>query len=284
MEAKVDIRKLQVLSDRINQATEALNSVRASVHGLGHTTAPSTYGSFGYGVGMQSPMGTVGYGTFNQPSFNQPYGQPYMQNQMFPYGTGFVPGLQHSTGIGQLPYGMSQFSQFPQQQLGMSGYGIGAQSQMIPGLQSQLSPWQSQYSPMMGQIGLQHSTAQQLGQVPFAGQSSFGGQVPFAGQNIGQQQLGQQLGGISPQTQGLPYGVGAQVSPFGMGLQHTSASQQVPVWGSMSQQLPTMQQSNVGISAEIMEQRALEARASDPYRLAQTFPFAFQPQAPVGIW
>jgi hypothetical protein len=32
--AKVDIRKLQVLNDRISQTIEALNQVRLSVHGL----------------------------------------------------------------------------------------------------------------------------------------------------------------------------------------------------------------------------------------------------------
>ena len=32
--AKVDIRKLQLLNDRINQCIEALNQVRLSVHGL----------------------------------------------------------------------------------------------------------------------------------------------------------------------------------------------------------------------------------------------------------
>lgn len=35
--AKVDIRKLQVLNDRINQCIDALNQVRLSVHGLSHT-------------------------------------------------------------------------------------------------------------------------------------------------------------------------------------------------------------------------------------------------------
>jgi hypothetical protein len=254
MEAKVDIRKLQVLSDRINQATEALNSVRASVHGLGHTTATSPYGSFGYGIGMQQPMGTMGYGTFNQPFMQGQFSQgQFPQGQFSPYTTGFVPGLQHTTAMGQLPYNVSQFSQFPQQ-MGGYGYGYGAQQQMIPGLQSQVSPWQTQYSPMMGQFGLQHTTA------------------------------GQQLGNVPQQTMNVPYGLGTQQTfPFGVGLQHTSAAAQVPVWGSMSQ-IPSMQQNVMGLSPEIMEQRALEARANDPYRLAQTFPFAFQAQAPVGIW
>jgi exopolyphosphatase/pppGpp-phosphohydrolase len=37
--AKIDIRKLQLLNDRINQTIDALNQVRLSVHGLSHSTA-----------------------------------------------------------------------------------------------------------------------------------------------------------------------------------------------------------------------------------------------------
>ena len=37
--AKIDIRKLQLLNDRINQTIDALNQVRLSVHGLSHTNA-----------------------------------------------------------------------------------------------------------------------------------------------------------------------------------------------------------------------------------------------------
>lgn len=41
MEAKVDVRKLQILNDRINQTIDALSQVRFSVHGLGHTGVPT---------------------------------------------------------------------------------------------------------------------------------------------------------------------------------------------------------------------------------------------------
>lgn len=41
MEAKVDVRKLQILNDRINQTIDALSQVRLSVHGLGHTGVPT---------------------------------------------------------------------------------------------------------------------------------------------------------------------------------------------------------------------------------------------------
>ena len=42
MEARVDVRKLQILNDRINQTIDALSQVRLSVHGLAHTGVPPT--------------------------------------------------------------------------------------------------------------------------------------------------------------------------------------------------------------------------------------------------
>src|ERR1051326_4435369 len=68
MEAKVDVRKLQILNDRINQTIEALNQVRLSVHGLGHSGLQNPFLGQGYGMqqgfggqnpylyGMQSPL------------------------------------------------------------------------------------------------------------------------------------------------------------------------------------------------------------------------------------
>jgi hypothetical protein len=57
MEAKVDVRKLQLLNDRITQTIEALNQVRLSVHGLSHTPpaipfTPPPVPFQGYGFGM----------------------------------------------------------------------------------------------------------------------------------------------------------------------------------------------------------------------------------------
>lgn len=45
--AKVDIRKLQLLNDRINQCIDALNQVRLSVHGLSQTSGAAPGISFG---------------------------------------------------------------------------------------------------------------------------------------------------------------------------------------------------------------------------------------------
>jgi hypothetical protein len=108
MEAKVDIRKLQLLNDRINQTIDALNQVRLSVHGLGHTAGvPGQIPGFGMGV----PFGGA------QQGFGQPYGQGF--------GAGFPNAQQAVGGWGQ---GMSHTG-------GAPGYGIGAFG--VPGLQAQ---------------------------------------------------------------------------------------------------------------------------------------------------
>lgn len=68
--ANVDIRKLQLLNDRINQTIEALNQVRLSVHGLQHTTPVTQNVPWGYQqnlpvgqIPMQNiPINPLGYG------------------------------------------------------------------------------------------------------------------------------------------------------------------------------------------------------------------------------
>jgi hypothetical protein len=60
MEAKVDVRKLQVLNDRINQTIDALNQVRLSVHGLSHSGPVTPLASFAQqGVGPLGPMSSM---------------------------------------------------------------------------------------------------------------------------------------------------------------------------------------------------------------------------------
>src|SRR5215471_21849421 len=85
--AKVDIRKLQLLNDRINQTIEALNQVRLSVHGISHSSPfqgqiPQMQG--------QVPFGNVGI---------NPYFGAYgvMQQPMVP---GYNPGFSHSSPWG----------------------------------------------------------------------------------------------------------------------------------------------------------------------------------------
>ena len=83
--AKVDIRKLQVLNDRINQCIDALNQVRLSVHGLAHTP--------------QGQFGTPGINPLQQ-GIN-----PYQQGQFGYAGAGplgfspFLSGVSHSSPV-----------------------------------------------------------------------------------------------------------------------------------------------------------------------------------------
>lgn len=96
--AKVDIRKLQLLNDRINQCIDALNQVRVSVHGLSHASAgnpagvgvPLTQSPFG----QQSAFGQTPYGAT---AFGAGYSPGFIQQ------TGFQPGFapQYPVGIGQ---------------------------------------------------------------------------------------------------------------------------------------------------------------------------------------
>ena len=100
--AKVDIRKLQLLNDRINQCIDALNQVRVTVHGLSHSSAGAVAPA---GVPLaQAPLGQVPYGVAGigggyapglvpQGSF-----APYLAQPPAGIGQGFNPalGLSHS--------------------------------------------------------------------------------------------------------------------------------------------------------------------------------------------
>ena len=116
--AKVDIRKLQLLNDRINQCIDALNQVRLSVHGLSqglsHTNpqaginAGSPYG-FGFsGLGaspLQNPFAQAGVSPLGlgQTGFGQvPAGQ-------IPVTPGFTPGLSHSSGLSPFAQGVNPY-------------------------------------------------------------------------------------------------------------------------------------------------------------------------------
>ena len=109
--AKVDIRKLQLLNDRINQCIDALNQVRLSVHGLSqglsHTSPQGQAGlnpgspySQGFGsnpfqTGVNpfgNPFGQTGVNPFQQAGFGP---MPIGQN---PLSQGFAPGLSHTSG------------------------------------------------------------------------------------------------------------------------------------------------------------------------------------------
>ncbi|HET9253463.1 MAG TPA: hypothetical protein VFP58_15220 [Candidatus Eisenbacteria bacterium] len=170
MEAKVDVRKLQVLNDRINQTIDALNQVRLSVHGLGHTANPQVgFMSQGFGFpqtqgwGQQGLTGGLGHTGgippqlnpltyltqgqgFGQQGFGQGFGQQgYGQGlgqqgygQQVPGIGGGIPGgfgLQH-TGVN--PYLNPLVNPQVLQQMGMGGWGggIGTESPFQSGPQS----------------------------------------------------------------------------------------------------------------------------------------------------
>lgn len=101
--AKVDIRKLQLLNDRINQCIDALNQVRLSVHGLsaaqtgvqgGIGAGPGQSPGYEYGLGLahsgfgQNPFAQTGIG--QNPAV--PFGTPNVFGQT-PIGPGYFPGV-----------------------------------------------------------------------------------------------------------------------------------------------------------------------------------------------
>jgi hypothetical protein len=195
MEAKVDVRKLQILNDRINQTIDALNQVRLSVHGLGHSGGLQSqfnpYLTQGYGMQQPYGMGAPGLGF-----------QQGMQGGFPGYGHGIQGGFP---GFGQQsPFG---FQHSPFQQL--------ANPYLSQGL---ISPW--------SQIGSPWSVFGQTGQTGMGGIGGGFGAGGFGGLGGG---LGQLYGGI------------------GGGLGHTSP--------------------------DVIERQLAEARANDPFRITQTFPF-----------
>lgn len=109
--AKVDIRKLQLLNDRINQCLDALNQVRYSVYGLSHSAQPPATFNPGAWGGQTGPFG------FQDPRFAQ---DPRLaQDPRFAAATPSL-GLSHTAhtpnpypqlgpqipGYGQGPFGM----------------------------------------------------------------------------------------------------------------------------------------------------------------------------------
>jgi hypothetical protein len=115
--AKVDIRKLQLLNDRINQCIDALSQVRLSVHGLSHTQAPGQIGGqFGGQFGNTGPIGGYIDPRFTDPRFG--FGaSPIMQGQ------GYVGGLAHTPFAGQTMAGLTP---------GLAGVGNIPQTNQIP--------------------------------------------------------------------------------------------------------------------------------------------------------
>jgi hypothetical protein len=106
--AKVDIKKLQLLSDRINQCIDALNQVRLSVHGLAQS-GPFTGAQQGLGAQTGFGIGAPGL-SHTTPGIGGSAG-------INPYAQGINPYAQFGGFSGQ----QGGFGGFPGPQGGMSG-------------------------------------------------------------------------------------------------------------------------------------------------------------------
>jgi hypothetical protein len=109
MEAKVDIRKLQLLNDRINQTIDALNQVRLSVHGLAHSQyqgpMQGQFPGVGVGLGMGVPFGGIGVGVQGfGPMAAQTMGGwgQFPQQGLGGWGQFPQPGFSHTSGVEHL--------------------------------------------------------------------------------------------------------------------------------------------------------------------------------------
>jgi hypothetical protein len=118
--ARVDIRKLQLLNDRINQCLDALNQVRLTVHGLSHTGLQSGLQSGAQsglpsglqtGVGSQTPFVQMGGIGAIDPRFAQAAQAQGIQ--------GFIGTQGYGAGLSHTP-----FTPFVQQPFAQSAYGL----------------------------------------------------------------------------------------------------------------------------------------------------------------
>ena len=164
--AKVDIRKLQLLNDRINQVIDALHQVRLSVHALqqGYQTQQQPYGA---GLGTQAFGQTFGQ-AFNSPFQQSPFQQnPYQQSP-------FQQSQFQQNPFQQNPFQQSPFQQGSQQGMnplfGQSPFQQQGINPMNP--MGQLNPMQTPGSgatpgllhsnnPWLGGQGLSHTTSEQ---------------------------------------------------------------------------------------------------------------------------
>lgn len=86
---KVDVRKLQLLNDRVNQCIDALTQVRQSVHGyqpaigMGHTTP----------YGIQPPVGLPPQAAIPFAPYAQVPQAAYAMHQLAPQITPQIPGF-----------------------------------------------------------------------------------------------------------------------------------------------------------------------------------------------
>src|SRR5215470_14039670 len=160
VEAKVDIRKLQLLNDRIAQVTDALNQVRLSVHGLAHTgVIGQPFASMPFGISQPQfgfPQQQFGYPQqqygFPQQQFGSPQQVPYSWGQ--PMGQ-VTPGYPASLGGGAgAGFGQLQHTGA----YGPYGQPAMAYAPFAQGLVGAVPPWAGSFgwAPSFGG-GLSHS-------------------------------------------------------------------------------------------------------------------------------
>jgi hypothetical protein len=97
--ARVDIRKLQLLNDRINQTIDALNQVRFSVHGV-QTNVPNAV--TGLGIGHTTPTVNPYFNNFAN------FANPYLAQQAA-WNMGVNPFANFATGLGLGHTGVETF-------------------------------------------------------------------------------------------------------------------------------------------------------------------------------
>ncbi len=195
--AKVDIRKLQVLNDRINQCIDALGQVRISVHGLSHSGPQQFPGQpFGSPYPQAGPVG-MGYGQ----QASTP-GNAFGQGWGFGQGQSPFAGISHSSPFPYQPF-QQAFPYQPYQQLPpqmapyAQGWGQPGQNPFAGIMHSspfpyqafqQGQPWTSAYGGGWGQQqwqpgpGLSHSSPESSGDV----YSRLPLNDPFVASRIGQ--------------------------------------------------------------------------------------------------
>jgi len=153
--ARVDIRKLQLLNDKINQCLDALNQVRLTVHGLSHSGAQTGGAAIGQPIGQSMS----GFGAIDPRFATQNLGATGIGAQ------GYGAGLSHSP-----------FAQSPFGQPFAPAYGVPQQGAF---------PFAGQAIPQGGQQGLGHTDAEAIYGRPFWADPMIANRVketfPFVG-------------------------------------------------------------------------------------------------------
>ncbi len=153
MEARVDIKKLQLLNDRIVQTIDALNQVRLTVHGLSHSTG--ALGTVGGGASFAQPAG-IGLNVQSMPAAFGQLGAVGFGAQ--PVATPF--GVAYGS-IGGAPIGLSHSvaNPTPSAMVTSPFTPVGYLQSFAPNmgtLGASIGNW-----PNMGTTGLSHSTIEE---------------------------------------------------------------------------------------------------------------------------